>query len=634
MNAEHDARIGNVRIIILIENSVRFYSSYLPVIYAELMRQTQALMVEGLNPVHKLLRMRARPKILLAQTFEEAWDLYSKFSNNVLGIISDIRFSREGQLDPEAGLEFCRRVREGSPHLPLLLQSSDASHRRAAAKLRVSFLRKDSRNLLQQLRTFIFNNFGFGDFVFRLADGTEVGRATDLRSLVQKLHQVPDESILLHAGSNHFSNWLMARTEFELAARIRPRRVSEFADAASVRTYLIDTLSEFYEKSQAGVIADFSRRRFSSATGFARMGGGSIGGKARGLAFINALLKRHNAAHRWPNVRLAVPNSAAIGTDIFDRFLDQNRLRQVVVQDMDDERMARSFVNGKLPSRIRNDLAAFLEFARYPLAVRSSSLLEDSHGESFAGIYKTYMIPNDHPDRTVRLKDLCSAIKLVYASAFSRSAKQYQEATAHHAEEEKMGVIIQEIVGTQYQDRFYPTFSGVARSYNFYPSDKVRPEDGVACIALGLGKMVIEGGEMLMFSPAHPQILPQFATTDDMLANSQRSFYALDMRCRGGYRSPDPDWNLVKYDLDVAERDGTLAPIASVYSPENDAVYDGIARSGVRLVSFAHVLKSGLFPLADILGFLLDVGRHGMGCPIEFEFAVNMQTEPMQFGVL
>lgn len=634
LNAEHDTRVGNVRIIILIENSMRFYSSYLPLIYTELMKQTQALMAEGVNPVHKLLRMRARPKILLAESFEQACEYYNKFRSNVLGVISDIRFSRNGILDAEAGLEFARRVKRDSPQMPVLLQSSDAGHEQAATELGAYFLHKKSMRLLQELRGFILNNFGFGDFVFRLPDGTEIAHAADFRDLIEKLRQIPDESLLFHAGSDHFSNWLMARTEFELAARIRPRKVSEFSDAAGLRKYLVETFSEFLERSQTGVIANFSRQRFCRAVPFARIGGGSIGGKARGLAFINALLKRYDLRQRWPGVRVAVPNAAAIGTDVFEAFLEENRLGDVVVQDKDDDELARIFLACDLPSDIRNDLAAFVENMQCPLAVRSSSLLEDSHGQPFAGIYRTYMIPNNQADLLLRLERLCNAVKLVYASTFFRAAKLYQEATGHHAEEEKMGVVLQELVGAEYGDRFYPTFSGVARSYNFYPLGKLKPEDGVASVALGLGKMVVEGGETLLFSPRHPHVLPQFSTIEDALANSQKSFYSLDMRRPGPCRSADADQNLLRLDLDVAERDGTLAPLGSVYSPENDAIHDGIVRPGPRLVTFAHILKSGLFPLSEILNLLLDIGRHAMACPIEIEFAVNMKAEPTQFGLL
>ncbi len=634
LNVEHDTQVGTVRVIILIENSVRFYSAYLPQIYTEMMKQTRDLMAEGLNPIQKLLRMRARPKILLAETFENAWDLYTKYRDNILGIISDIGFPRNGRIDREAGLEFTKRVKVESPLMPVLLQSSNDSMKTAATSLGASFLHKKSRKLMDDLRSFMLNSLGFGDFVFRSPDGRELARAADIRAMIEKLRVVPEESIVFHAGSNHFSNWFMARTEFELAMRLRPRRVSEFPDINGLRMFLIETIQDSYERSRADVITDFSRRLFSSTTIFSRIGGGSIGGKARGLAFINTLIKQHNLRRRWPNVHVAIPHTAALGTEVFDKFIEKNGLRGPIAQDLNDEAVANRFMACKLPSGIKKDLAAFLQTIKYPLAVRSSSLLEDSHGQSFAGIYKTYMIPNSDENASLRLEQLCNAIKLVYASTFLRAAKHYREATGHHLEEEKMGVVLQEIVGTQHGDLFYPSFAGVARSFNFYPLGRLKSEDGVACVALGLGKMVVEGGEMLMFSPASPQILPQFSTTSDMLDNSQRTFFALDMTCQGPCNSPDADHNLAQCGLEVAERDGTLAAIGSVFSAENDAVYDGINRPGPRLVTFAHVLKSNLFPLAEILKVILAIGRRGMACPVEVEFAVNMQENPMQFRVL
>lgn len=634
LNVDHDTKAGDVRVIILIENSVRFYSSYLPVLYVELMRQTQSLMAEGLNPIHKLLRMRARPKILLSETFEEAWGVYEKYRDNVLGIISDIGFPRDGKLDEEAGLEFARRVKREDAHMPVLLQSSNPAHEQTAAALGACFLHKRSRTLIQDLRNFTLNNFGFGDFVFRLPSGEEVGRAANLRELLLQLATVPDESILYHAGSNHFSNWLMARTEFEMARQLRPRKVSEFKNAKDIRTNLIQSLTDFTERSHMGVIADFSRDRLSRASSFARLGGGSIGGKGRGLAFISALLKRFDMRDRFEGVRVAVPNCVAIGTEIFDAFMDENQLRHLVVQDIADEQIANLCLSAALPETLKQDLAAFLKQVRHPLAVRSSGLLEDSLGQPFAGIYKTYMIPNNNPDLEVRLQELCDTIKLVYASAYTRSAKLYLEATGYHLEEEKMGVIIQEVVGSQYEDRFYPTFSGVARSYNFYPLGRLKPEEGIACVALGLGKMVVEGGESLMFSPSHPQILPQFTDRRTMPVCSQRKFYALPMDSLAFQSRTSADENLMIFDLDVAERDGTLDYLGSVYCPENDVLYDSLHRPGARVVTFAPVLKSHVFPLAEIVKMLLDIGKQGMACPIEIEFAVNMNVRPMQFGVL
>ena len=634
LNVEHDTRVGDVRVIILVENSVRFYSTYLPLFYTELLKLTQSLMAEGINLMQRLLRMRARPKILLAETFEEACQLYSKYSENVLGVITDIRFPRNGRLDPEAGLEFTRLIKEKSPDTPVLLQSSDGAHAESAEHLNASFVNKRSPTLLEDLRNFLLGSLGFGDFVFALPDGTVIGRAHDLRSFEAMVKKTPDESLAFHALHNHFSNWFMARTEFELATRIRPKKVTDFTTVGEMRQYLLNTIAEFRERSQSGVISDFSARIFDATSSFARIGGGSMGGKGRGLAFINALVRRYNLNQRFDNVHIVVPTSATLGTDVFDTFMDKNKLRNLAAKHLDDEVIARAFLKAKIPKAIHKKLSAFLEQARYPLAVRSSSLLEDSQDEPFAGVYATHMIPNNHANLKVRREQLCDAIKLVYASMFFRGALHYLEATSHHAQEEKMGVILQEIVGSPHGTRFYPTFSGVARSYNYYPIAKMKPEDGVSYVALGLGKIVVEGGGGLMFSPAHPNSLPQFATVKDMLDNSQRFFYAVDIGRPDVYPTPDANANIAEFGLDVAEHDGTLAPIGSVYSPDNDAVYDGLSRPGTRLVTFAHVLKANIFPLAEILQTVLDIGRDGMGCPVEIEYAVDMSSDPMVFGLL
>lgn len=634
LNVEHDTRVGDVRVIIVVENSVRFYSVYLPLIYAEVVKLTRSLIAEGINVMQQLLRLRARPKILLAGTFEEARELYSKYSDNLLGVVLDVRFPKDGKLDDEAGLQFLRLIRRDSPHLPVLLQSSNVSFAKVGAELGASFLNKQSPSLLRDLREFLLANLGFGDFTFAMPDGREVGRAHDLQSFEELIKRVPDESLVHHARSDHFSNWLMARTEFEMAARIRPRKVTDFGTVAELRAYLLAALAEFRERSQSGVIAEFSPRRLSLPVGFTRIGGGSIGGKARGLAFVNALIRRQNLRHRFGGVHIAVPSSTAIGTDVFDAFLDENDLRAFVMQETGNDEIASAFLKAKLPRDIYADLRAFLREVQYPLAVRSSSLLEDSPDRPFAGVYSTHMLPNNHPDLAARVGQLCNAIRLVFASTFFVSARRYIEATGRHIDEEKMGVILQEVVGSQHNGRFYPTFSGVVRSYNYYPTGRMKPEDGVAAVALGLGKMVMDGGQALIFSPAAPDLLPQFPTTKDLVSLSQREFYSLDMSQPNVYPTPDGNANLLKPALSVAETDGTLGPIGSVYSSENDAVYDGIYRDGTRLVTFAHVLKSNLFPLADILRLLLDMGVDGMACPIEIEFAVDMDTRPMEFGFL
>ena len=637
MNVAHDTRYGDVRCILLIEDSVRFYSSYLPLLYTEVLVQTQSLMDEGINLNHRLLRLRARPKILLATTFEEAWDLYTKYKDSLLGVISDGRFMWNGEHRADAGAEFIRRVKYVDPHTPAVLQSTNAALAATAREVGAGFIHKESRTLLQDLRGFMLENFGFGDFVFRLPGGQEVGRAIDLRELGEMLRVVPIESVRHHAAHDHFSNWLRARTEFGLASMIRPRKVSEFRDAEELRNYLVEAIERFRAESQRGVVADFSRRNFDGSSKFVRIGGGSLGGKGRGLAFMNSVLHRYGITNRFAAVIVQVPPTAVVGTDVFDTFMRDTGLRDFALGDADDEEITARFLAAKLPEAIYADLETFLEQVRYPLAVRSSSLLEDSQFQPFAGVYATYMLPNSHDDLRVRLDQLCDAIKLVYASAYSRAAKSYIEATSNRIEEEKMAVIIQQMVGQRYETYDYPHFSGVAHSSNFYPAAGMKPQEGVVTAALGLGRTVVEGGKALRFSPSHPAVLPQFGSTRDWLDNSQRKFFAVDVGDAERYPSAADDFNLALLDLEDAERHGTLDAVGSVYSPENDAIYDGIHRPGVRLVSFAHVLKSDLFPLADILKLLLELGRRTMSAEVEIEFAVVLgdgRLEPHQFGFL
>jgi len=636
-NAEHDTHYAGVRTILLIEDSVRFYSAYLPMVYTEVLRQTHSLMQQGLNLSHKLLRMRARPKILLASNFEEAWEYYTQYKDYLLGVISDARFPREGELSNDAGLEFIQRIKKVDPHTPAILQSTDRSLAAAAEDLGAGFIYKNSRSLLQDIRNFMLDNFGFGDFVFRMPDGTEMARASNLRTMVDILATIPEESLLHHANRDHFSNWLRARTEFALASLLRPRKVSEFRDTEEMRRYLIDAIARFREETQRGIVTDFSRQLFDSSVDFVRIGGGSLGGKARGLAFMNSILHRYGITDRFPGIDLKVPPTAVIGTDVFDTFMQQKDLGEKVLGDIADDKIIRLFLDTKLPPEIYGDLEAFLRQVRYPLAVRSSSLLEDSQYQPFAGVYSTYMLANNHPDVKVRLDQLCDAIKLVYASTYFRSAKAYLEATANRVEEEKMAVIVQQVVGKQHENYDYPDFAGVAHSTNFYPTGGLKPDDGVVCVALGMGRTVVEGRKCLRFSPKHPGNLPQFATIKDMLNNSQRQFYAIDTSDADAYPQAKEDFNLVLLDLEDAERHGTLEPVGSVYSSENNAVYDGIWRPGARLITFAHILKSDLFPLAEVMQLLLELGTRCMSCPVEIEFAAVLgdgKEVPHQFGFL
>jgi CheY-like chemotaxis protein len=628
LNVAEDTALMGVQVVIVIEDNVRYYSSFLPVIYSELMHHSQQLAPEGVNLSHRLMRIQARPKILLCQTFEEAWAAFSAYRENVLGVISDIEFPMNGRVSPEAGVAFAQRVRDAHRDVPVALQSSVPANRALAESVGAAFLQTESPVLLHDLRRFMEDNFGFGDFVFRLPDGTEVGRAGDLRTLEALLGTVPAESIAYHSERNHFSKWLKARTEFAVAHHMRPRQVSDFADYEALRRDLVASIRAYREQRTRATIVDFDGQTFDTRSRFTRIGGGSLGGKARGLAFVNLLLDEYDVRHRFPDVEIAVPPSVVVASDAFDRFLDGNDLRGFAIESDDDDEIARRFLAAPLPDDIVEDLVSFLERIRYPLAVRSSSLLEDSQYQPFAGIYSTFMLPNDHADAGVRLADLQSAVKRVYASTFTGHAKAYLSATPYRLEEEKMAVILQQLVGSAHGPRFYPTFGGVARSHNFYPVPPLTASDGVAAAAFGLGTTVVDGEACLRFCPRYPNHLLQFSSVKIALKNSQRQFYALRLGAPGAAGGASGDEHLAHLGIEVAEADGTLATVASTYSRENDAIYDGISRPGVRLISFAPILKHGMFPLAEILTEVLAIGARGTSAPVEVEFAVEVPSAP------
>ncbi len=638
LNVDHDTRIVGVQSIIVIEDNVRFYSSFLPIIYTEILNQSRRLILEGINLSHKYLRMRARPKILLCTNFEEAWEYYQKYEDYILGIISDIDFQRWGKPDPQAGLAFARAVKLRHHDIPVLLQSTIPQYEAEARAIGASFVLKDSPTLLHELRQFMIQYFSFGDFIFRTPEGVEVGRASDLQSLEEQLQFVPEASIRYHAERNHFSNWLKARTEFWLAHKLRPRKVSDYPSVQALREDLISSLREYRRLRQRGIITDFKKESFLPNSSFARIGGGSLGGKARGLGFVNILINNYDVRDRFEGVQIYVPPGVVLGTDVFDQFLDDNNLRRFALETSNDAEMTRRFLEARsFPEEILGELAAFLDLVREPLAVRSSSLLEDSQYHPFAGVYETYMIPNNHPDPFVRLGELVNAIKRVYASTFYQSAKDYIKVTSYRLEEEKMAVIVQKMVGAQHDHRFYPDFSGVAKSHNFYPIPPQKSQDGIVSVALGLGKTVVDGGITVRFCPKYPQHLLQFFSTDEALRNNQREFYALDLRSEPLGVTATYDALLKQFPLEVAEHDGTLARVASTYSPENDSLSSGVSRSGIRVVTFAPILRDKLFPLPQILELLLDMGSWGMGTPVEIEFAVNMSVppeRPMEFSLL
>ncbi len=637
MNVDYDTHLVGVQSIILIEDNVRFYSSYLPMIYTEVMKHTQRLISEGVNPAHKLLRQRARPKILLSDNYEEAWNYFQRYHDNVLGVISDIQFPRGGVSDPEAGFEFAKSVKAMHPDIPVLLQSRDIKNKERAEATGASFLLKNSPMLLHELQRFMKENFSFGDFIFRLPDGTEVGRAKDLKSLEEQLHRVPVESLIYHGERNHFSNWLKARTEFWLAHKLRPRKVSDYASGEELRNELINSLHDLRVEQHRGIVMDYDPKTMEEATSVVRIGGGSLGGKGRGVAFCSTLINTYRIQNEFPGVKISVPSSIILSTDVFHRFLDENKLHDFAIRTDDDEEITRRFVEAELPHEVVRSLKRFIKSFRFPLSVRSSSLLEDSQFIPFAGVYKTFMIPNNHKDYKVRLEQLLSAVKRVYASTFFKHAKTYFKPTPYRLEEEMMAVMVQKLVGVRHGSRFYPDFSGVARSHNFYPMPPMKAADGIASVALGLGKTVVEGGRTLRFCPRYPKHVHQLSTVEFALGYSQMDFWALELPPEDAAFDPCEEFELAKFGLDVAEKDGVLAALGSTYSRENHAIYDGISRNGVRIVSFAPILKGDLFPLARILELLLALGQKGMNTPVEIEFAVNLTVppgEPKEFHLL
>lgn len=630
MNVEQDTKQAGVHSIILVEDNVKFYSSYLPLIYTEIFDQSQRLLKEGISLTHKFLRMRARPKILLATNYEDAWEYFEKYKEYVLGIILDINFRYKGVKDPEAGIKFAVNVRSQIDDIPILLQSTDEKFKQKAQAIGAAFIHKRSPRLLHELREFMLNNFGFGDFVFQTKDGKEVGRASNLKELEIELKRIPDESLLYHSERNHFSKWLKARTEFWLAHQLRPHKVSDFDSIDGLRNKLITSLIEYKHYRQKGLITDFNKDSFDPKNSFARIGSGSLGGKARGLGFINQLIINYDISGMFEGVEISVPSAVVIGTEVFERFIKENHFENFAYQDFDDIEITKQFVAAiKFPEDIKQRLREFLEITVCPLAVRSSSLLEDSQFQPFAGVYETYMIPNSNPDIEKRVDELLQSIKSVYASTFHRKAKDYMKATDYRLEEEKMAVVVQRLVGAFHNGKFYPNLAGVAKSYNFYPVPPQKSTDGIALVALGLGKTVVEGGNTVRFCPKFPKHLMQFFSTKETLRNAQQDFYALDLHAElDNIITTIEDMCLKKYDLHDSESDNTLHYVGSTYSPENESVYDGISRDGMRVVTFAPILKHKIFPLPEILDLLLEVGTWGMGTPVEIEFAVNLNVPP------
>ena len=565
LNVSNDTSNARVRVLILVEDSPVYYSSFLPLIYKEIVRQTQTVLGVGLNEEHRLLRMRSRPKILLANTYEDALTLCTRYQSYLLGIISDTRIPKDGELTENAGFLLLSRIRKEIPDLPMLLLSSEPGNRERATRIPALFLDKNAPHLLSELHDFFMGPLGFGDFIFRMPDGTEVARAADLQSVQARLPDIPDESLWFHARQNHFSNWIMGRSEIALASKFKEVRASDFTDTESLRNYIIAGINEMRKWQQKGVVAKFNKKYFDAEImDFVKIGHGSLGGKARGLAFMAALLQQNMGIfEKYPDVTIRIPQTLVISTDAFEAFIQLNNLKELAGKSISDETIKKHFLNGHLPDWLVDDLKAYLAQVHYPLSIRSSSLLEDAQFQPYAGLYETYMIPNNHASFNIRLKHLMTAVKRVYASTYYEGPRAFSRATCNNPQEEAMAVIIQELAGGTHGDFFYPAISGVAQSHNFYPIGPMKPEEGITHVALGLGKTVVEGEKTLRFSSRYPTILPQFSLVEDMLKNSQRHFYALRVRNYPQALNFEHHCNLEKRDIDDARKEYPVLSLAS-----------------------------------------------------------------------
>ncbi len=628
MNVDADVASVGVQTILLIEDSIRFYSATLPHLYKFVLQQSQDFSKEALNEHQRTLRMRGRPKILLARTYEEAREIYSKYRNNMLGIVSDMSFPKDGKTDKTAGYQFGLEVRKHDRFLPIIYASSEVSNVQYAEKLKCDFINKNSKTFPQDLRRHIRENFGFGDFVIiNPQTHMPIARISSLKDMQKMIHSIPDDSLVYHLSRNHFSRFFYSRAIFPVAELLKGIDVSDYKDMDEARHVIFDAIVTYRKIKNTGVVAVYLKDRFDEYSNFARIGDDSLGGKGRGLAFMGQMLKRHAVETEkvFENANLRIPKTVVLCTDIFDEFMETNGLYPIALQDLPDEQILHYFLKAKLPNRLIEDFMAFFDVVKRPIAIRSSSLLEDSHYQPFAGIYATYMIPQSE-DKYLMLKMLSDAIKAVYASVFYKDSKAYMTATQNIIEQEKMAVVLQEVVGRTYGDRFYPTISGVARSLNFYPIGDEKPEDGIVNIALGLGKYIVDGGTNLRFSPRHPHNILQMSTMDTALKETQTRFYALNLdMLKDAQPTTDDAFNLWKLPVKDAEEDGTLRFISSTFDPYNQEILDGFYPGKNRkVISFAGVLQHDVFPLATILDFVLKLGQEEMGRPVEIEFAVNL----------
>ena len=632
MNAEEDILQGGVQAILLVEDSIRFYSTYLPELYRLLLMQNTEFLKDALNEQQQILRKRARPKILLATNYDQATELYDRYKNNLLGVISDVGFvmhadDKPADERPDAGMALCRRIRQDNPLMPVLLQSSQVEFRAQARELGAGFIAKNSKTLLSELHDYISTEFAFGDFVFRDPQtGTVIGRAKDLAQMQQMIATVPDDAFEYHTSQNHLSKWLYSRGLFPLAASIRRYNKGHFASVEEHRRVLVGLIRDYRTLLGQGVVARFEPETYSDAVAFARIGEGSLGGKARGLAFMNSMLIKYRQYDKHDGVRIMIPRSVVIATDWFDEFIRQNGLQYVISRECTDEEILSEFVTATIPARLQEELKAYIRTVRAPLAVRSSSKLEDSHYQPFAGIYSTYMIPyTENEDQMLRL--LLRAVKSVYASVYFAASRAYIQSSQNLISEEKMAVIVQEVCGTEQNGLFFPTFSGVARSINCYPIGDEKPEDGICNVAMGLGKLVVDGGRTLRFSPRYPQKVLQTSTPELALRDTQTEVLALSLRPEEFRTSIDDAVNLRRLTVSEAGEYRNACHATSVWDRENERISDSPYDRGRKLITFNNILKYNTFPLAEIVRDILAMGAEEMRCPVEVEFAVNMDVD-------
>lgn len=637
-NFAADSKLG-VQAILLVEDSPVYYSQILPIIYTEILSQTRYLVLHAMNVKHGLLRVRLRPKILLAETYEEAMKIIESYRYNLLGIISDVRFPKGGCLNKVAGFELAQQVKGMINDLPFLLQSEDEENEKIALARKIDFLSKTSPSLLHNLRSYILESYGFGPFVFKYPDGRVIEEANDITTLEKIVRDLPEESLQYHAANNDFSRWFRARAEFEVAEKLRFLDAAKIDSVSDMRNYILGVLTAYFKKYQTGSILSFeglAKKDMENA--FIKLGKGSLGGKARGVAFMNAMISKAHMADKYEDMKVKVPRSFVVGSEVFEKFIEQNDLYSFISHGPSEAEIAKKFVESELPEEIQDNLRVLTLYIKCPLAVRSSSILEDSRILPFAGIYKTYVVPNSNDNNEVCFKQLSDAVKLVYASVFYEAPVRYAQNADIRIEEEKMAVLIQELVGEYYGEHFYPAISGVAQSYNFYPYYPIKPEDGTVSLALGFGKTIVEGERTFRFSPVYPKLNPLVSSPQEQMSKAQNLFYSVNLKKTANLTlQADEDYVYEKMPVSQAYKDGALEYIGSTYSAENDCIYDNVNHTGLKLITFAPILKYDRLPLTKIIQDLMLMGKKAFGSDVEIEFAIKIpkdKNKPAEFNFL